>query len=167
MERNHQNYFGRTAQVFVPLGTFGFTQSDLTVDFRGWSSVESFDRGDQPLPFLTNAFRMDGVDFLQFRETNRNLFDEMSSVILEIINLQPNDGWTLKTFIIRPTDRIFVAIAVKDGERERVETVPGAQFDSIIAEHSDLVQNVLSLAWQFGTEKSEWLSNLTPIQDAK
>ncbi len=160
MERNHQNYFGRTTSVFVDLGVFEFTLADLRTEFHGWANVESFERGASPLPFLTQIFRLDGESFLNFKNANKDVFDSMTDTILSLVNIKDGDGWTLEHFKINTTEYNFILIAEKSGERRRVETQSGTQYDQTIAENLELVQNVLVLNWTLGIEKSEWLAGL-------
>jgi hypothetical protein len=156
--RDANNYFGQTSNPFVLVSEFEIKTNSIRIVFDGFASSERFNEDDEPLSNLRREFSLVDSQFTEFAETHREILDAIRNQILKIDGF--SEEYTLIFFQILITKFVIVINAEKpDDNSVRTKTAP--EYHRIIEENRELVQNALSIAWQFGKTNDPFLASLS------
>ncbi|MBS1793346.1 MAG: hypothetical protein JSS81_05800 [Acidobacteria bacterium] len=161
-ERDYRNYFGQTANPFVLVSEFELTPLFLRIAFDGFASIETFDAGAEPLSNLRREFRIDGDEFSDLKRNHSDVFDSIRNNCLKIANAPENYEFTyLNLLTVRWVLIINATSERRDDLIVRTKTAP--EYHLIIAENLQLIAQVLTIAWEYGKTKDEWLRSLVAV----
>lgn len=161
-QRDFNNYFGQTANPFIILSQFELSKDSLRLAFDGFASTNAFDSGDEPLPNLRRDFFIQGDKFRDFRIANGEVFESIKTKCLEIAEVSDNYNLIYMNLLIHKAVLVInVERSKKDDNIVRTKTSP--EYHQIIENNSELVSQVLDIAWSYGKKNDLWLKSLSPI----
>lgn len=156
--RDANNYFGQTSNPFVLVSEFEIKTNSIRIVFDGFASSERFNEGNEPLSNLRREFNLIDSQFAEFAENNREILEAIRNQILKIDGL--SEEYMLLSFQIFITKFVIVINAEKSDDNSlRTKTAP--EYHRIIEENRELVQNALSIAWEFGKANDPFLASLS------
>lgn len=165
MERNHQNYFGQTADVFTILGEFELRERGLRFAFETFSSIAAFDAGAQPLDRLRKEFSFVGESLEDFKSVNESVISAISETALNILGVGGR-GWTLQHLYLSTVGKAIVISAIDPaGDEFTTITKQGGAFDAIVEANLDLIAQAIGLTWSHGENNDDFLSSMTPTTE--
>ena len=153
-------YFGLAANIYCVPNEFDYKPNSLVFNFDTWSSVESFEAGDDFIPRLRKSFEISGDEWTTVKAENSEMFTAIETIVLDLLRVGGR-GYSIEQIFLSAIGKFMIMSASSpDGEHKPFDKFYLSQHDAIIAANYQTIAQATAFMIGYAKQHDNFLDKM-------